>query len=162
IFQFHISASTGLGLLRCRPFGGEEDDMIPQVLLAAESLSAGNSGIARLARLMAKILAEELAADRLLVDAVALSDCAPANGIGVPSRPMGGSRARFVWSVQNAALRCSHFLYDFLGMARAHCRLPFVRRPHLVWIHGIDVWENTFPVRIRTARAADRLVSNSQ
>ncbi|SRR5579883_67546 len=135
--------------------------MIPHVLVGAESLIAGNGGIARLARLTARVLAEEHAQNRLRVSAVTLCDPAPATDIGLPIRPMSGSRARFVWSVQKAALRCSHFLYDFLGMARAHCRLPFLRRPNLVWIHGIDVWENTFPNRIRTAQRVDRLVSNT-
>ncbi|MHB1421802.1 MAG: glycosyltransferase family 4 protein [Gemmataceae bacterium] len=135
--------------------------MLPQVLMAAESLRAANSGIARLARLTARILAEECAEDRLHARAVTLSDSAPADGIGLPIRPMSGSRTRFVWNVQKASFRCSHFLYDFLGMSRAHCRLPMLRRPFLAWICGIEVWENTFPNRIRAARRADRLVSIS-
>jgi phosphatidyl-myo-inositol dimannoside synthase len=139
----------------------EDGAMNPQVLIAAESLTAGNGGVARLARLTARVLAEEHCEDRLRAWAVTLSDPAPANGICLPIRPMSGSRACFVWSVQRAALRCSHFIYDFLGMARAHCRLPLLRRPFLVWICGIDVWENAPPVRIRTARTADRLVSIS-
>lgn len=132
--------------------------MVQHVFLAAESLRTGNSGIARLARLMARILEEEHSEDRLRVRAATLSDSVPASGISLPIHSMSGSRTRFVWSVQKAALSCSHFFYDFLGMARAHCRLPLLHRPFLVWIAGIDVWENARPVRIRTARMADRLL----
>jgi len=63
--------------------------------------------------------------------------------------------------VQRAALNHSHFIYDFVGMARAHCRFPFLRRPFLTWIHGIEAWEDTRPDRVAWARRADVLVSNS-
>ena len=55
----------------------------------------------------------------------------------------------------------SHFIYDFVGMARAHCRLPLLRRPFLTWMHGIEVWEGTRPDRIAWARRADMLLANS-
>ncbi len=58
-------------------------------------------------------------------------------------------------------LRRRHFLYDSLSMARAHCRFPLLRRPSLVWIHGIEVWEKTVASHLRCARRADILVANS-
>jgi len=63
--------------------------------------------------------------------------------------------------VQKAALAHSHFIYDFVGMARAHCRLPLLRRPFLTWMHGIEVWEGTRADRIAWARRADTLLANS-
>lgn len=72
-----------------------------------------------------------------------------------------GVRPKFVWQVQKAALTHSHFIYDFLGMARAHCRLPLLRRPFLTWMHGIEVWEGTRPDRIAWARRANTLLANS-
>jgi phosphatidylinositol alpha-1,6-mannosyltransferase len=65
-------------------------------------------------------------------------------------------------AMHSAAFRASHFVYDSLSMSRAHCRLPMLRRPFLVWIHGIEVWEGTNPALIKRSRCADVLVSNSR
>jgi phosphatidylinositol alpha-1,6-mannosyltransferase len=73
-----------------------------------------------------------------------------------------GVRAKYVWDVQKAALTHAHFIYDFLGMARAHCRIPLLRRPFLTWMHGIEVWEQTRPDRLAWASRAVMLLANSQ
>ena len=81
---------------------------------------------------------------------------------GLPVSVAGGGRLKLhVWQVQSAAWAHSHFIYDFVGMARAHCRLPLLRRPFLTWMHGIEVWEGTRADRIAWARRADTLVANS-
>lgn len=134
---------------------------LPRLFLGTESLAPGNGGICRLARLMSKVVAEEVQAGRLEARAVVLSDRDAKNGIPLPMTVCAGSRLRFVGKVWQAALNHSHFLYDFVGMSRAHCPLPFLRRPYLTWMCGIDVWQGTRPDRIARARGADLLLSIS-
>ena len=129
-----------------------------RVFLAAESLQAGNGGICRVARLMWKVLAEEASRGSLDAKGVVFSDKESPFGGGVPIKLVGQSRSRFACATHKAALSHSHFLYDFLGMARAHCRVPFLRRPFLAWIHGIEVWERTRPDRLAWAKRADYLL----
>lgn len=130
-----------------------------KVFFAAESLLAGNGGICRVARLMARVLNDELVAPHVTV--LSLSDTTPAGDVGVSADTAKGSRGRFIYKVHRAALTHSHFVYDFLGMARAHCRFPPLRKPFMSWIHGTEVWEQAPANRIRWARSADLLVVNS-
>jgi phosphatidyl-myo-inositol dimannoside synthase len=131
------------------------------VFLACESLVPGNGGICRVARLMARVIAEEVRAGRMTARALALSDERPALAPLISGAVAHGVRAKFAWEVQKAALTHSHFIYDFVGMARAHCRIPFLRKPFLTWIHGIEAWEGTRPDRVAWAKRADLLLSNS-
>src|SRR5687768_13625750 len=131
------------------------------VSLGAESLSAGNGGICRVARLMARVLSEELAAGRIQADAIVLSDSESAGEVSLPNRAMSGGRARFFAANAVAALSHTHFIYDFVGLARAHCLLPLLRRPFMTYIHGIEIWDGARADRIRWARRSDLLLSNS-
>jgi phosphatidylinositol alpha-1,6-mannosyltransferase len=110
---------------------------------------------------MGKVLAEEVQEDRLVADGLVLSDPEPCSGMGLTVKTARGRRLRFAWEAHRAALLHSHFIYDFVGMARAHCRVPLLRRPFLTWIHGIEVWENTRPDRLAWGRRANMLLSNS-
>ena len=47
------------------------------IFLACESLSAGNGGICRVARLMARVIGEEVQAGRISARALALNDSQP-------------------------------------------------------------------------------------
>jgi phosphatidylinositol alpha-1,6-mannosyltransferase len=134
----------------------------PHVMLGADSLRRGASGIGRVARLMARVLAEEMDAGRLSAEAVVLSDTEPIHDLGIPVRSMFGSRAKFAFAMHRAAFRCSHFLYDFSGIARAHPRTFAPRRPYLVWMHGIEIWEDARKDRLRRAQCADVLVANTE
>ena len=129
--------------------------------MGCESLAAGNGGICRVARLMARVVGEEVQAARLTARALSLSDYQPSADLMLPASVACCARSRYVWAVQNAALNHSHFIYDFVGMARAHCRFPLLRRPFLTWMHGIEFWEGTRSDRIVWAKRADVLVSNS-
>lgn len=135
--------------------------MAARVFMAVESLAAGSGGIARVARLVAKVLTGEADAARLKADGVVFSDRSGRRGGTVPVRAASGSRLRYAARVQAAALTHTHFVYDFLGMARAHCRLPGLRRPFLAWCYGIDVWEEARRDRLRCAARADMLVTCS-
>jgi len=132
-----------------------------RVLLVAESLRRGGSGIARVARLVARVLAEQRAAGQLDARALCLNDRAPVEDLGLPVATAMGSRPRFVRDVHLSALRCDAMIYDFAGMARAHPRLFGLRRPHLVWMHGIEVWEHARVDHLARLRAADVLVAPS-
>lgn len=132
-----------------------------RVLLAAESLDAGNGGISRVARLMATVAAEQQRAGQLRADALVLNREASSLKTGLAVAAAEGRRTTFVARAHSASFSHSHFMYDFVGMARAHCRLPLLRRPFLTWMHGIEVWEDTRPDRIAWARRADVLVANS-
>lgn len=133
----------------------------PRVFIAADSFLPIASGIGRVARLTGKLLGEVAAQQNLQVQALALSDARPAVDLGITVQACAGSRARFVLECQRAALTSTHFVYDFAGMARAHPWWFRPRRPALVWIHGIEVWEDTRRDRIKTLARADMLVSNS-
>lgn len=129
------------------------------MLLASESLRAGNGGIARVARLIAKVLGER--ADP--VNGVVFSDPHSPTDLGVPFRTARGSRTRYVMAVTRATPTHTHFVYDCLGMSRAHQWLPFPRRPSLAFICGIEVWPGTFhPGQVRAAPRVTELVSISQ
>jgi phosphatidylinositol alpha-1,6-mannosyltransferase len=74
----------------------------------------------------------------------------------------GGSRIRFLYSVHAAACRSTHFVYDFPGTARAHCRIPLLDHPFLTFIHGVEIWSQSRRDRVDSARRATLLLSNSQ
>ncbi len=134
--------------------------MPANVFLASATLRAGNGGIARVARLMVRVLSEEKAAGRLTARVASyLDDDLP--DIRLPVNMARGSKARFVWQVYKAALSCDHFLYDNLGMMRSHCRLPLLRRRCMGWICGVEIWETASAARLPCARRADMLVSIS-
>lgn len=131
----------------------------PCVFLATESVRAGNGGIARVARLIAKVLGERA----YPVAGVAFSDPHPPKDLPVPFRTAHGSRMRFVTTVNLAIPTYTHFVFDCLGMARAHQWLPIPRRPSLTYIHGIEVWPGT--AHTRQAASAPRmtqLLANSR
>src|SRR5206468_2397397 len=86
-----------------------------RVILAAESLAPGNGGVSRVARLMARVLGEEASAGRCAPRGLVLTDRTPPRPFPFPTTVARGSRLRFVYQVQKAALSHSHFLYDFLG-----------------------------------------------
>ena len=133
----------------------------PKVVLAAESLQRGASGIARVARLMARVIAEEVRAGRVVAQALALNDAQPAHDLGLPVATARGSRVRFVAALHALAATHDACVYDFAGIARAHPRLWPLDRPYLVWIHGIEIWEDARADRLARARAAPQLLANS-
>lgn len=135
--------------------------MSVRICFATESLAAKDSGIGRVARLCARVIAEKVQQGECSMRLLALNDSESLPDWGEPTIPARGSRLRFVWEANQALLSCTHFLYDFLGMARAHNKLPWPRRPFMVWIHGIEVWPGSDPNRLIVAKQAQRLVVNT-
>jgi phosphatidylinositol alpha-1,6-mannosyltransferase len=131
--------------------------------LGLDSLEPGNGGISRVARLMARVVMDEISAATVdTAYAVVLRDSTSAERITLPVRCCGGSRWRFVVQCTKAKFTHTHALFDFVGLAAAHTAVPLPRRPFLAYIHGIEVWKEW--AKPKYARSADRaavLVSNS-
>ncbi len=125
-------------------------------------MTAGRGGIARVARLMARSLSDLARDGEIEASVCSLDDTRPPSDLDVPVSVCAGSRARFVAYSHRRCLDHTHFLYDHLGMARAHCRIPGLRRPFLAYLHGVEIWEKARRDRLLVARRADALVSNSR
>lgn len=131
-----------------------------RIYLGARTFAPGAGGISRVARLMAKVLAQQHADAPTPMRAVAVEDAVPNRFGSLPVAVKDRSIWRFVADIQRAQLSYTHFLYDELSMARAHTALP-LRRPSLSFFHGIEVWEQGLASRVRCARKVDMLVANS-
>jgi len=94
--------------------------------------------------------------------AIALSDQSTPDDLAIPVAALGGSRAKFAARTSLAGIRYSHFIYDFVGMARAHAALELLQKPFMTYIHGIEIWEEARADRIHWAQRANMLLANSQ
>ena len=110
---------------------------------------------------MARVVAQEVRDPRDEVAAVVLTDPTPPGDLGFPVRSAHASRIRFCAAVGAAAIRRTHFIYDFVGTARAHALWPSRLRPFLTFIHGIEIWDERRNDRVRCARRAALLLANS-
>ena len=72
-----------------------------------------------------------------------------------------GSRAKFALACMWATLRGDRMVYDQLGTARAHVLPPRFTKPAAVWIHGIEVWEQMRPDRLRIAKRIEFMLANT-
>ena len=126
--------------------------------LAAASLSPGDGGIARVARLSARTLMEGGSPPTMLC----LGEAGAASVGGLKPVSAKGSRVRFAARCYRGALSHDWFIYDAVGTARAHPGIPGLRRPYCVWIHGVEVWDYLSPARERALRAAEFVLVNSQ
>jgi phosphatidylinositol alpha-1,6-mannosyltransferase len=131
-----------------------------RLFLGMDSLVKVNSGIGRLAALIVRVVSEEVEAGRLEASGITLSDNASPPDTRIPLTAAGNSRLSFVGSVFQARFTHTHFVYDCLGMARAHAFAPFRSRPFLTMVCGIEAWGGR-PARLKTARRAAELISIS-
>ena len=93
-------------------------------------------GAQRVGRLQARVVADMGVDSHLL----GFFDREPNQDLGLPSRTAAGSRSVFALRCWSSAVTRSHFIYNHVGMSRAHCPLPMLNRPYGVWMHGTDVW----------------------
>ncbi|MEO6243804.1 MAG: glycosyltransferase family 4 protein [Opitutaceae bacterium] len=135
----------------------------PRIVFACESLRAGNGGIAHVDRMIARILDEK--AGVLAPEVHVFSDARPpvAEVTGsVRCYYYGGSRRRFALGLWRAMLRPGWFIYDAAYYAKIHGTLRLGRRrPCLIFLHGIEVWEHSRRGSLAACRRADLLVANS-
>jgi phosphatidylinositol alpha-1,6-mannosyltransferase len=133
----------------------------PCALFAVDSLTAGNGGIGRVSRLMARVLGELHASGELRVHGLAYGDREPAADLGLPVQAARRSKARLSLSALRSALDCTHCIYDAASVGQLR-GLPLLRRkPSLMYIHGIEVWEKAAAKYIHTARQMTLLLANS-
>ena len=109
-------------------------------------------------RMMAKVIADLSNSHNYRAQSYTLE---PSPESPLPNSDARRSRIRFASHMHASALTTSHFVYDFLGMARAHCRIPFFSKPFLTYMHGIEVWENAPRRHTLLAHRASMLLSNS-
>jgi phosphatidyl-myo-inositol dimannoside synthase len=131
--------------------------ILMRVCIAAQYLSAGSGGIARVARLTAQV-AHDVGYE---VSALAAADIQPVTDLAMPVRYYGGNRLKFVLAAQREALQCRHFIYDFAGTGRAHMPVRDLSRPYAVWICGIEVWEQLRPSHRRVIEGATKIFAIS-
>lgn len=134
---------------------------IGQVLLNAYSLLPGTGGIARVARLIAKVLTEEQQSGRIQVRVLTLGDEQVPGDLDLPVVLARGSKVRFTLRACQAALRCRQFIYDGCHLAQVHALPILSRKPSLAFIHGVEVWEHAKAGYVKSARRATMLISNS-
>lgn len=118
--------------------------------------------MARVDRLMARVLEERREAAE--IEWHVFSDAPPAVAAEAAAggRYYGGSRIRFALGMGRALLRPGHFIYNAAYLARVHRPLAGARRrPFMVFLHGIEIWENARPGSIAACHRADLLVANS-
>ncbi len=131
--------------------------MHASLCIGAQYASTGFGGIARVVRLVARVAAAENVDTTLFVAA----ETRPADDLYVPVRCYAGSRAGFLFAIQTAGLRKSHFFYDLAGSARAHLFNRFLGRPYAVWIHGAEAWETARKDYLRVMRRAHTIFASS-
>lgn len=127
-----------------------------RILLSAQSLTQGNSGVAAVARLTAASLSESHA-----VTALACHDEGNYAIGPVSVRGFSDRRVPFVIANALASRRATHVIYDHAGTARAHLELPLLRIPHAIWLHGWELWEQPRADYLRAIRAATIVLANS-
>jgi phosphatidylinositol alpha-1,6-mannosyltransferase len=131
------------------------------MLLSAYSLLPGMGGIARVARLMGKVLTEQQQAGCARIRGLTLGDRQVPADLHLPVALARGSKFQFCVRALQAALRCRHFIYDGCHLAQAHAMPLLSCKPSLSFIHGVEVWENAKAGYLKSARRMTMLVANS-
>lgn len=127
------------------------------VFVGAATLATGSGGIGRVARMSARALIES----GYPVSVAGYLDQAPVRIADVESQAARASKLRFALRCHLAAFGADWYLYDSAGIARAHPRLPGLRKPYAVWMHGIEVWHDLRPQARRVLEGAELRLVNS-
>jgi phosphatidyl-myo-inositol dimannoside synthase len=129
----------------------------PVLTVAAQTFQGSRGGIARVCELVARVAIDaDYPVSLLSVE----NEGGSYEGYDI-WRGYGGSRARFVAACAQAALGGNRMLYDQLGTARAHIFPARITRPTGVWIHGIEVWDQLRPDRLRVAHRMGCMLANT-
>ena len=114
-----------------------------------------------MARLMARVLAAWQHDGKCQVRALLLSGGATDSEFPFPVCRAQGSRLRFGLEAQRLILGSDLCIYDCANMARVH-RLLHRWCPSLVYMHGVELWENTQPKWLTACRRASLRLANSR
>ena len=129
----------------------------PRVFFGSALVAPGRGGIARVARMTARALAES-GAER--VEGLSYLDRRSIDVAGLRMRPAFGSKLLYALLAHRHGLRATHAIYDSVGVARAHPRFAGV--PFALWLHGIEAW-GPMPAGHRAAlRHAALVIVNSR
>jgi phosphatidylinositol alpha-1,6-mannosyltransferase len=131
----------------------------PSAFFGSALLAPGRGGIARVARMTARALAQS---DAARLEAASFLDTRVMQIDRLRAAPAYGSKALFALLAHRGARRASHALYDCVGVARAHPRSWLTPPPFAVWMHGIECWEALTGDRRAAARRARLVIVNSQ
>ncbi len=129
-----------------------------RVFLGAATLIAGQGGIARVARMSATALIEA----GYDLNLGSYLDRAPLEFLGHKVATCNGSKIAFAARTHRAACTHDRFLFDSAGIARAHPHLPGLRRPYVVWMHGLEVYEKMSVDYGQAIRRASMVLANSR
>lgn len=145
------------------PGGDARSPRQPKVLLAADSLDPGNGGICRVSRLIARVLEQQVVSGGIAgARAVLLGDDQPAHFDHLPVHTVRSRRAAYVARVWAGAASHTHVIYDSVSMARAHPNFWPLDRPHLIYLHGLEIWHIARAEHLRAAWRADFLIANTR
>jgi len=133
-------------------------DQSVSLCMGGAYFAAGKGGIARLARLTTRALADMSLPLRI----ESYLDDAGVDVSGHPVHSARGDKLRFTLACHRAAANSSHFMFDAVGVARARPRLPGFARPYGLWMCGTEVWEGLTSSSARSLRNASLKVAISQ
>lgn len=95
------------------------------------------------------------------MEALACQDTVDHQVQSVSVRAFANRRSAFVLANLTASQKATHIIYDFAGTARAHFDVPFRRRPYAVWVHGLEVWDESPRKYLRAISGATLVLANS-
>jgi len=125
--------------------------------LAAITLSEAGGGVAAVARLLWKALGGRWEQSRL-VTLVEDAETPSTLDSSTFARVRFGSRL----ALGQASGECDWVVYSHLSLARVQRFVPAVsRRPYVVFLHGIEAWNDLAPAQLATLRAASLRLTNS-
>lgn len=127
------------------------------VFLGTALVAPGQGGIAVVARLTARALR----GTGREVEMLSLLDESPQEVAGIPCSTTRGSKLAYLLLCHKAAFRHQRFIYDHMGIARAHPRFGGLKRPYAVWMHGIEAWYHLDREKERVLKDAELVLVNS-
>lgn len=122
----------------------------------------GGDGISTVARLIAKVLDEEAAYNRLIVHSTCLLKLKNVNEFKhISIKSCNGSKLKLALRIIFEQIRNDLLIFDELSYVRIVLCLPFHRKC-ISYTHGTEIWENYSKSRLKAAQKINFLISNSE
>ncbi len=130
-----------------------------QIILIAYTLEQGKGGIAGIARLAAKALAEEHLLAKIIVFKGANDK--EQKLFNVPVKYCKGRISEFLFNFYRASLNNKHILFDGCHTAQLNLFRMRISYKSAVFLHGIEIWEHSKWRYLISTRKADYHIYNS-
>lgn len=133
-----------------------------QIIFVSAGLGLGGGGTAVVGRLLLRVVGDM--ADEVGAGVLTLSLGEPAPFLRGNVRAFYGSQARLAAAlfVAEASPATAAVVFDFMGPARVQSLMPGpLRKPYLVYLHGVEVWRNLSWQRRSALERAAVLLCNS-